>query len=209
MVPLLFALQIRPMEADQQAFVAPVDQWIQITNHPDYDIQTTFPHLIRKRSNQRIIALTPRNDGYLQCRLDGRLYLQHRIIMEQFVPNPDNLPCCDHISHVRDENRITNLRWISHTNNQRNKSSSNRVEYVYVAELPDEAIVVETHAGHTYHDYYYCDRQFYYYTGEAYRRLHINTNARSGCRHVKLIDDNGVKRDVSLAAYQRHIGEIV
>jgi hypothetical protein len=187
---------------------APVEQWVRITNHNNYDIQTTFPHLIRKRSNNRIIALSPCN-GYLTCKLDGHQYYQHRIIMEQFVPNPDNLPCCDHISHQRDENRITNLRWVSHTNNQRNKSSCNRVVYTYVAELPDDAIVVENHNGHTYHDYYYCDRQFWYFTGQAYRRLHINTHVRTGCRSVYMYDDNGVKRCVSLAAYQRHIGEIV
>jgi hypothetical protein len=91
----------------------------------------------------------------------------------------------------------------------RNKSSCNRVEYVYDAELPDEAIVVEDHAGHTFTDYYYHNGVFYYYTGQAYRQLHINTMTRTGCRYVIMIDDDGIKRNVSLAAYQRNIGEIV
>jgi hypothetical protein len=183
-------------------------EWVQITNHPNHDIQTTYPHQIRKRSNQRIVALTP-NNGYLRCKLDGVKYQQHRITLEQFVPNPDNLPCCDHINHIRDDNHITNIRWISHSNNGRNKTSHGGIEYTYDAELPDDAIVVEDHAHHHYTNYYYHQGQFWFYTGESYRRLHVNTDSRSGSRFVYMYDDTGVNRKVSIAAYQRTIGEII
>jgi hypothetical protein len=201
-----FVFGMKGMEVDQQE---PVVEWVQITNHPNYDIQTTYPHLIRKRSNNRIITVLPHNDGYLQCKLDGRLCLQHRIILEQFVPNPDNLPCCDHGNHIRTDNRLENLRWCSLSNNSRNKTSHRGVQYAYDTELPDGAIVVENHVQHHYTNYYYNNGVFWFYTGESYRRLHVNTDARSGTRFVYMYDDTGVNRKVSIAAYQRTIGQII
>jgi hypothetical protein len=188
---------------------APAAEWVQITNHMDYDIQTTFPHQIRKRSNQRIIALTHNGAGYLMCYLNGSQYFQHRIIMEQFKPNPENLPDIDHVNHRRDFNHLDNLRWVSRRDNTRNKSSNCGVQYTYDTELPAEAIIVENYNGHTYSNYYYHQGQFWFYTGESYRRLHINTNARTGYRYVITIDDGGINRNVSIAAYQRTIGEII
>jgi hypothetical protein len=185
-----------------------VVDWIQLRAHPNYDIQSVFPFMIRRRSNNRIIALTP-NNGYLVCSIDGRLLRHHRIIAEQFIPNPENLREVDHINHIKDDNHLQNLRWVSRTNNCRNKSSSSGVEYTFDAELPAEAIVVEEHAGHQYINYYYHDGTFWFYTGEAYRRLHVNTHARTGCRFVIMFDDEGVKHGVSLSAYQRTIGEII
>jgi hypothetical protein len=206
---LILGISIFNNEYKMEAPAAPVAEWVQITLHPNYDIQTTYPHLIRKRSNNRIIALSPHRDGYLKCRIDGQTRFHHRIIMEQFKPNPDNLPDCDHINHIRDDNHLENLRWVSKTNNSRNGSSRHGVQYVFDAELPDEAIVVETHAGHNYTDYYYHRGHVWYYTGESYKRLHVNTLTRTGCRYVNMYDDDGVNRNVSLAAYQRTIGEII
>jgi hypothetical protein len=185
-----------------------VVDWIQLRAHVNYDIQSVFPFMIRKRSNNRIIALIP-SHGYLLCKLDGRLLRHHRIIAEQFIPNPENLREVDHINHIRDDNHLQNLRWISRSDNERNKSSHHGVEYTYDAELPAEAIVVEEHAGHHFSNYYYHNGMFWFYTGEAYRRLHVNTRVRDGSRRVVMIDNEGVNRDVSISAYQRTIGEII
>jgi hypothetical protein len=129
--------------------------------------------------------------------------------MEQFVPNPDNLSDVDHINHQCDDNHLSNLRWVSHRDNQRNKSSNHGVQYTFDTELPPDAIVVEDHNGHTFTNYYYHEGQFWFYNGETYKRLHINTDARTGCRSVHMYDDERVNCRVSIAAYQRTIGEII
>ena len=41
--------------------------------------------------------------------------------MLHFVPNPENLPCVDHINRIRTDNRIENLRWCSHRDNMINR----------------------------------------------------------------------------------------
>ena len=37
----------------------------------------------------------------------------HRLVCEAFLPNPENLPQIHHINHVRNDNRLENLRWVS------------------------------------------------------------------------------------------------
>ncbi len=38
-----------------------------------------------------------------------------------FIPNPENLPCVDHINGKREDNRVENLRWTPHTGNAQNR----------------------------------------------------------------------------------------
>lgn len=47
-------------------------------------------------------------------------YLIHRLIAEAFIPNPNNLPCIDHINTIRTDNRVENLRWCSCKENMNN-----------------------------------------------------------------------------------------
>ena len=48
------------------------------------------------------------NDGYKRVHLckngKGKFYKTHRLIMLHFVPNPENLPCVDHINRIRTDN---------------------------------------------------------------------------------------------------------
>ena len=60
---------------------------------------------------------TPRYypDGYTSVILskDGykKQYFVHRLVAYAFIPNPDNLPCINHINEIPDDNRVENLEW--------------------------------------------------------------------------------------------------
>lgn len=50
----------------------------------------------------------------------------HRVVAMAFIPNPENKPCVDHINTVRTDNRVCNLRWVTHSENNRNPITMTR-----------------------------------------------------------------------------------
>lgn len=66
------------------------------------------------------------NDGYRQVSIKGKRYHEHRIIMMLcFGHIPENAEI-DHINHIRNDNRLVNLRFVTHRGNMRNKSVSSK-----------------------------------------------------------------------------------
>ncbi|MBT5122849.1 MAG: HNH endonuclease [Euryarchaeota archaeon] len=41
----------------------------------------------------------------------------HRLVAEAFIPNPENLSDVDHIDCIKDNNDVSNLRWVSRDDN--------------------------------------------------------------------------------------------
>ena len=63
-------------------------------------------------------------DGYRRVGIKGKTYQEHRIIMMLcFGHIPENAEI-DHINHVRDDNRLVNLRFVTALENSRNQSVS-------------------------------------------------------------------------------------
>lgn len=66
------------------------------------------------------------NDGYRRVGIKGKVYLVHRIIMMLcFGHIPENAEI-DHINHVRDDNRLVNLRFVTRGENRKNQSISRK-----------------------------------------------------------------------------------
>ena len=50
----------------------------------------------------------------------------HRLVAKAFIPNIDNKPCIDHIDGDRFNNEVSNLRWVTPSENQNNPISRQR-----------------------------------------------------------------------------------
>ena len=166
----------------------------------EYEIGTTFPFVIRrKRDNFIPSEWVDSSTGYIRVTLNGKKYLKHRIIAEQFIPNPDNLPQIDHINRNRADYRIENLRFVSNRTNQMNRSSTRGVVYEFIDDIPEEAIVVDFYDTKTERRYF-PKKQYYYYNDDGedifysritddgiYRVMHINT-LKNGSQFVSMRD---------------------
>lgn len=74
---------------------------------------------LRNTQDGYMLKLTHDKDGYLLVSL-GRKYRVkvHRLVMQTFVENPSNKSDVNHINGIKDDNRVENLEWSSHSENQ-------------------------------------------------------------------------------------------
>jgi hypothetical protein len=147
-------------------------EWETIVDHEEYEICRSFPYQIRKIANGKILKEYQRKDGYMKCHLNGQSYKKHRIVALQFIPNPDNLPEVDHKNKIRNDNRIENLRFVTHSENQRNCKSYGNFEYEYYDDLPAPCQRFVFYNGHDFEGYSIDeDMNIYFHNGLLFRKL--------------------------------------
>ena len=170
-----------------------VGEFVDLINFEnDYEILNEYPYTIRKKSNKREIKEGLFNHGYVRVYLNCTPYLKHRLIALQFLPNddPEHKTDVDHINHDKTDYHLANLRWVSQSENCKNKSSYKGVQCNYIDDIPDESMIVDFYdmtngLRHEFEGYYYHDGVFYYDNDVNYRILNINTN-KSGTRYVAM-----------------------
>ena len=173
----------------------------------DYEIKTTYPHEIRNKRTGKILKESIMTNGYYQVHLNGMTYLKHRIIAQHFIPNPNKYPCIDHINHNRNDNHISNLRWVSLSDNSKNKSNHKSISYVfydYADFEDDDIIVVNEYNGHEIDDIYYdmLTEKFLLDTGVNYKELHVNFN-KDGYAYVNVKDVENKRVKISINKFKR------
>ncbi|KAK8886234.1 hypothetical protein M9Y10_041700 [Tritrichomonas musculus] len=187
----------QPISNDEAEFV-PLKDF-----EADYEIQTTFPYNIRKKKNQRILKETLKsNDGYFCVGLNKKIYLKHRLIAKQFIPNPDNLPQVDHINRNRTDNRLENLRWVSSSTNLENKTFYKGIQAIYIDDIPFDAAAIEWYETRTERRLFETNKYYYYHDNEKdedifyskigdniYKILNHNHN-KTGNLYISLRDVN-------------------
>lgn len=71
-----------------------------------------------KDKNGKIRKLHDDTHGYLIVSL-GRKNMNkvHRLVAQTFIPNPNDYPEVNHINGRKDDNRVSNLEWVTHKQN--------------------------------------------------------------------------------------------
>ena len=100
--------------------------------YPNGDVLSLKTDIIMKTSNHK--------DGYKMIGMkdeNGKQVMRyvHRLVAKYFIPNPRNLNEVDHINRDETDNRIENLRWVTHAENLQNKGKykNNKSGHKYIS----------------------------------------------------------------------------
>lgn len=99
-----------------------MENWKQIR---DYNYEANENGDIRNIKTGRIISQRKMKQGYLlvdiQVNKKGKTFRAHRLIAETFLGEGKEGSHVDHKNRVRYDNRIENLRWVTPSENNKNR----------------------------------------------------------------------------------------
>ena len=94
------------------------EEWRPILGYEEKYEVSNFGNVKNKKGR---IMKVQNTTGYLRIGLrnkNKKTFLVHRVVLQAFNPTEEELDC-DHINHIKTDNRLCNLRWVSKSQNNR------------------------------------------------------------------------------------------
>jgi hypothetical protein len=183
-------------------------EWRLIAEFPNYEVSNDGQ--VRNKENGHIMSQF-KNKGYWMVRLGGWKKAKnrsvHRLMAEAFLGDVSNKEI-DHIDRDRGNNKLSNIRIVSTSENGKNKTSCKGCTYEYIEELPDGAIQIEHYGNHTFDNLFYHDKIFYVFNGLNFRKLIYCKMAKNEYYYVGAPNMEGKKIMFSLAKFRQMIGDV-
>lgn len=112
-----------PTEVSDTPLPVAEAEWREIPDFPEYEVSTEGQIRNKKSGTLRVLDLNSR--GYYRIRVQRKgeyhRLMVHRCVAKAFIPNPDNKKIIDHIDGNPRNNKLSNLRWTTHSENMLNQ----------------------------------------------------------------------------------------
>ena len=184
-------------------------QWEPLTDfEDDYEVETEPPHRIRRKRDGRMLKLTLNKTlGYVIVSLNGEQYYYHRILAKHFIPNPENLQEVDHIDRDKKNNALENLRWVTRTENNSNRTVKKYGKREFLDHAPNDITEIRTFNDVDYPEnrYFFCfenDRVVQRVNDHKWQWL--AQSPHNGYLRTNMRDINGRKHQVYMHKLIRH-----
>jgi hypothetical protein len=161
-------------------------EWRKSREYDNYEVSNAGQ--VRNALTQPILKSSI-NRGYQQVGLSHngkkKTFKVHKLVATAFLGDSEGREV-DHIDRDAKNNRVENLRYVTRSENQRNKTKRGNVIYEYIKELPEGAEPLGTYYRKTdsetceFEHYYFFSDNIYYYNGIEYRKIRRQEDQRLG-----------------------------
>ena len=107
-----------------------LSEFIEIPNISNYRINKSGD--IWSNRYNKIMKPKINNEGHVIIKLNTKFYSLHRLLGLMFIPNPENKPQIDHIDRNPGNNSLENLRWVTRSENNLNRSDNTEHQYISI-----------------------------------------------------------------------------